>query len=211
MKPLSIRRLAAPPPRGSSLPPGPPNCSRSFHTCVRSNHGQALQDRAGEAPRPQAEVQGTRLQPLRAVRAVARVPQQVPDVPHLLSQSRPEGRDHRSDQVELVNQASGLPAPGLELARPRERPAEVVEMSMTDPVADLLTRIRNAQRAGLEELELPASKIKQRICEVLRDEGFVRAITAKEGGIQGSLHVVLKYDEDKRPAISEIKRQSKPG
>ena len=84
-------------------------------------------------------------------------------------------------------------------------------MSMTDPVADLLTRIRNAQRAGLEELDLPASKIKQRICEVLRDEGFVREVSLKEDGTQGSLHVVLKYDEGKRPAISEIKRQSRPG
>lgn len=84
-------------------------------------------------------------------------------------------------------------------------------MSMTDPVADLLTRIRNAQRAGLEEINLPKSNLKQRICEVLRDEGFVRAVAAAEGGVQGTLRVVLKYDEEKRPAISEIKRQSKPG
>jgi small subunit ribosomal protein S8 len=84
-------------------------------------------------------------------------------------------------------------------------------MSMSDPVADLLTRIRNAQRAGLEEISLPKSNLKQRICEVLRDEGFVREVTAKEEGVQGSLTVVLKYDDDKRPAISEIKRQSKPG
>jgi small subunit ribosomal protein S8 len=84
-------------------------------------------------------------------------------------------------------------------------------MSMTDPVADLLTRIRNAQRAGLEELELPASKMKQRICEVLRDEGFVREVSLKQDAVQGTLHVVLKYDEGKRPAISEIRRQSKPG
>jgi small subunit ribosomal protein S8 len=82
---------------------------------------------------------------------------------------------------------------------------------MTDPVADLLTRIRNAQRAGLEELELPASKMKQRICEVLRDEGFVREVSLKQDAVQGTLHVVLKYDEGKRPAISEIRRQSKPG
>ncbi|HKB77696.1 MAG TPA: 30S ribosomal protein S8, partial [Myxococcales bacterium] len=75
-------------------------------------------------------------------------------------------------------------------------------MSLTDPIADLLTRIRNAQRAGLEQIELPASKIKQRICEVLRDEGFVREVTAKEDGEQGVLTVVLKYDTDKRPAIS---------
>ncbi len=84
-------------------------------------------------------------------------------------------------------------------------------MSMTDPIADLLTRIRNAQRAGLEQLELPGSKIKQRICEVLRDEGFVREVSTKEDGQQGVLTLLLKYDTDKRPAISEIRRQSKPG
>ncbi len=84
-------------------------------------------------------------------------------------------------------------------------------MSMTDPVADLLTRIRNAQRAGLEQIELPASKLKQRICEVLRDEGFVREVSSKEDGKQGILTVVLKYDNEKRPAISDIKRLSKPG
>jgi small subunit ribosomal protein S8 len=84
-------------------------------------------------------------------------------------------------------------------------------MSMTDPVADLLTRIRNAQRAGLEQIELPKSKLKQRVCEVLRDEGFVREVSVKEGGTQGTITVVLKYDTDKRPAISDIRRQSKPG
>ena len=84
-------------------------------------------------------------------------------------------------------------------------------MSMTDPIADLLTRIRNAQRAGLEQFDVPASKIKQRICEVLRDEGFVREVSLREDAKQGVLNVVLKYDGEKRPAISEIKRQSKPG
>ena len=84
-------------------------------------------------------------------------------------------------------------------------------MSMTDPVADLLTRIRNAQRAGLEEIDLPASTIKRRICEVLRDEGFVREVSRADDGRQGTLKVLLKYDEGRRPAISEIRRQSKPG
>ena len=85
-------------------------------------------------------------------------------------------------------------------------------MSMTDPVADLLTRIRNAQRAGLEELDLPASKLKMKVCEVLRDEGFLREVSFKpDDKHQGTLHVILKYDEEKRPAISEIRRQSKPG
>ena len=85
-------------------------------------------------------------------------------------------------------------------------------MSMTDPVADLLTRIRNAQRAGLEEIDLPASKLKQKVCEVLRDEGFIREVSFKDDDKhQGTLHVVLKYDDEKRPAISDIRRQSKPG
>lgn len=84
-------------------------------------------------------------------------------------------------------------------------------MSMTDPVADLLTRIRNAQRAGLEELDLPASRLKHQICEVLRSEGFVREVSLKQDGPQGRITIGLKYDNDKRPAISEIKRQSKPG
>ena len=85
-------------------------------------------------------------------------------------------------------------------------------MSMTDPVADLLTRVRNAQRAGLEDLELPASKLKRKVAEVLRDEGFVREVSFTKGeGPQGTLKIVLKYDELKRPAISDIKRQSKPG
>ena len=84
-------------------------------------------------------------------------------------------------------------------------------MSMTDPVADLLTRIRNAQRAGLEEVDLPASNIKQKICEVLRDEGFVREVSRSEDGKQGTIKVLLKNDEGRRPAISEIRRQSKPG
>jgi small subunit ribosomal protein S8 len=84
-------------------------------------------------------------------------------------------------------------------------------VNVTDPIADLLTRIRNAQRAGLEKVELPASKMKQKICEVLRDEGFVREVAPKDDGRQGTLMVTLKYDGDKRPAISDIRRQSKPG
>ena len=84
-------------------------------------------------------------------------------------------------------------------------------MSMTDPIADLLTRIRNAQRAGLEKVELPASKIKQKICEVLQSEGFLREVSLQEDGKQGTLTVILKYDDERRPAISEIRRQSKPG
>ena len=86
-------------------------------------------------------------------------------------------------------------------------------MSMTDPIADLLTRIRNAQRAGLEKVELPSSKLKVAVAELLKSEGFVSEVSIKKdaGAVQGTMTVGLKYDAEKRPAISEIRRQSKPG
>jgi large subunit ribosomal protein L6 len=81
-------------------------------------------------------------------------------------------------------------------------------MSMTDPVADLLTRIRNAQRAGLEEIDLPASRMKQRICEVLRDEGFVREVSLKQDEVQGTLEgpkgkVSQKLDREMKVTVDK--------
>lgn len=84
-------------------------------------------------------------------------------------------------------------------------------MSMTDPVADLLTRVRNAQRAGHESVAVPASKLKQRIAEVLASEGYINGVTREEDGRQGILHLALKYAPDGKPAITELKRASKPG
>ena len=84
-------------------------------------------------------------------------------------------------------------------------------MSMTDPIADLLTRIRNAQRAGLEKVELPSSKLKVAVAELLKSEGFLTEVSVKADGPGSLLTVGLKYDGQKRPAISEIRRQSKPG
>ena len=84
-------------------------------------------------------------------------------------------------------------------------------MSMTDPIADLLTRIRNAQRAGLEKIELPSSKLKVQLAEVLKNEGFIGAVSTRADGKQGILSLTLKYDEQKNPVISEIRRKSKPG
>jgi len=84
-------------------------------------------------------------------------------------------------------------------------------MSMTDPIADLLTRIRNAQRAGLEKIELPSSKLKVQLAEVLKNEGFIGAVATRADGKQGILSLTLKYDEQKNPVISEIRRKSKPG
>jgi len=82
---------------------------------------------------------------------------------------------------------------------------------MTDPIADLLTRIRNAQRAGLDKIVLPSSKQKIAVCELLKSEGFVSTISTETKGPRVTLTVALKYDEKKRPIISEIKRCSKPG
>ena len=84
-------------------------------------------------------------------------------------------------------------------------------MSMTDPIADFLTRIRNAITARKAKVIMPASKMKARIAEVLKDEGFVGAISSEEDGKQGLLSIELRYDNNNHNAIQGIRRVSKPG
>ncbi|CAM3088254.1 MULTISPECIES: 30S ribosomal protein S8 [Leuconostoc] len=84
-------------------------------------------------------------------------------------------------------------------------------MSMTDPIADLLTRIRNANLAHREIVEIPASKIKKSIAEILKSEGFIRDVEYIEDNKQGVIRVFLKYGEDRNRVITGIKRISKPG
>jgi small subunit ribosomal protein S8 len=84
-------------------------------------------------------------------------------------------------------------------------------MSLTDPVADMLTRIRNASRARHEKCLVPRSGLKVRLAEVLKDEGFIKDYLVHEDGPQGAITILLKYDADREPAISDIKRVSKPG
>ncbi len=85
-------------------------------------------------------------------------------------------------------------------------------MSMTDPVGDMLTRIRNASRAGHEKVLIPGSKLKERIAYVLRDEGFIKDVVVhRVEGQGGELTLVLKYGSGREPAISSIKRVSRPG
>jgi len=84
-------------------------------------------------------------------------------------------------------------------------------MSFTDPIGDMLTRIRNASRARHEKVLVPSSRLKVRIAEVLRDEGFIQDYVRHEDGVQGAITIVLKYGPDREPAISDIKRVSKPG
>jgi small subunit ribosomal protein S8 len=84
-------------------------------------------------------------------------------------------------------------------------------MNTTDPIADMLTRIRNASMARHRELTLPSSRIKREIARILVDEGFVESFTSQQDGVQETLTVQLKYVEGKTPVVSGLKRISKPG
>ena len=84
-------------------------------------------------------------------------------------------------------------------------------MVMTDPIADMLTRLRNANVVRHEKLELPASKIKQEIAEILKREGYVRDYEVIEDNKQGVLRIFLKYGPNNERVITGLKRISKPG
>lgn len=84
-------------------------------------------------------------------------------------------------------------------------------MVMTDPIADMLTRIRNANSVYHDKVEIPASKIKQAVAQILKDEGFVRDYDLVQDGKQGMLRVSLKYGPNREKIITGIKRISKPG
>lgn len=85
-------------------------------------------------------------------------------------------------------------------------------MSMTDPIADMLTRIRNANMAGHERVEISASKVKLEIARILSEEGFIRNYRFIEDGKQGIIRIYLKYGEhNKEKAITNLRRISKPG
>ena len=83
---------------------------------------------------------------------------------------------------------------------------------VTDPIADYLTRIRNAQLAGHTIVDIPASKMKKRLTEILFDQGYILQFKFVDEGPQGTIKIALKYDaESKRPVIRELLRVSKPG
>ena len=84
-------------------------------------------------------------------------------------------------------------------------------MQITDTIADLLTRIRNANAAKHDSVEIPASNLKKSICQILADEGYIKSFTVIEDGKQGIIKVTLKYLEGKRPVITGLRRVSKPG
>lgn len=84
-------------------------------------------------------------------------------------------------------------------------------MQITDAIADMLTRIRNASSAKHESVEIPASNMKKALAQILLDEGYVRGIEFTEDGKQGVIRVSLKYTGNKQNIITGIKRISKPG
>ena len=84
-------------------------------------------------------------------------------------------------------------------------------MTMTDPVADFLTRLRNANSAFHEEINLPYSKLKANIAEILKSEGYIASVKVVDGEVGKTLNVELKYGPNRERSISGIKRVSKPG
>ena len=84
-------------------------------------------------------------------------------------------------------------------------------MHITDPIADMLTRIRNAGAARHATVEVPASSMKKAIAQILLDEGYIKAFEIVENGTQGTIKITLKYSANKEKAISGLRRVSKPG
>jgi small subunit ribosomal protein S8 len=85
-------------------------------------------------------------------------------------------------------------------------------MSMTDPVADLITRIRNALIAKHDRLDVPSSKLKMEVCKVLKEQGFIERYELEETGpVKKTIRIFLRYTGDGEPLIRRIKRVSKPG
>ena len=84
-------------------------------------------------------------------------------------------------------------------------------MQITDPIADLLTRIRNASTAKHPSVDIPASNLKKAICQILVDEGYIKGMQVIEDDKQGTIRVALKYTANDQPVIAGLKRVSKPG
>ena len=84
-------------------------------------------------------------------------------------------------------------------------------MQITDPVADMLTRIRNANSAKHETVDVPASNLKKAIAQILLDEGYIKSFQIVEDGTQGIIRITLKYLAGKEKVISGLRRVSKPG
>ncbi len=83
--------------------------------------------------------------------------------------------------------------------------------AITDPIADMLTRIRNANTANLKVVDVPASRVKQAIAKILEDEGFINGFERVSEGPQGTIRIQLKYGPEKEKTITGLRRISRPG
>ena len=88
---------------------------------------------------------------------------------------------------------------------------EVIGMQITDTIADILTRIRNASSAKHATVDVPASNVKKAITQILLDEGYIKSFQVVEDGKQGIIRITLKYTDSKAPVITGLRRVSKPG
>ena len=111
-----------------------------------------------------------------------------------------ERRNSRGDQIKLVKRT---------IVEDSDRGAE--KMSMTDPIADMLTRIRNALIASYDTVDIPSSRLKVDVANVLKSEGFIKNHRIMAEGRRETIRVFLKYDENGEPAIGGLKRVSRPG
>ena len=84
-------------------------------------------------------------------------------------------------------------------------------MTMTDPIADMLTRIRNANTVGHSTVDIPASRMKKSIAGILAEEGYIKGFDLIDDNVQGTIRVQMKYGPDKEKVITGIKKISKPG
>ena len=84
-------------------------------------------------------------------------------------------------------------------------------MQITDPVADMLTRIRNANAAKHDSVDVPASNLKKAIAQILLEEGYIKSFNVVDNGNQGVIHITLKYQAKKQQVLSGLRRVSKPG
>jgi len=84
-------------------------------------------------------------------------------------------------------------------------------MQISDVIADMLTRIRNASNAKHETVDVPASNMKKAIADILLEEGYIKAVSVIEDGKQGVIRITLKYGDNKSPVITGLRRVSKPG
>jgi small subunit ribosomal protein S8 len=143
---------------------------------------------------------------LSPLRPASRIPSQVRHVPNLLPQPGRRGTYPRRDEVELV-MATAVAKPVKPVKPVKRAPIGVI----SDPIADMLTRVRNANTARHPEVKVPASKLKLEIARVLKDEGYIAGFEVEADGASQTMRIIFKSRPDRERVISGVKRISRPG